>query len=368
MKLSGLKVAITTDSMTQLSGADRFLLGLTKVFPQTDIYSAFYNPKVYPIKFKKLQIFALIKNPLLQKFARFLSFLTPLAFEKLDLNKYDLVISLSAGAAKYINTRSDTTHISVIFTPPHFQFGHHRNLRGNPTKKLINYYIGPTLDPFLRIWDYTATQRADQVITISHYIKRLVKDTYGLDSTVIYPPVEVERFSKLPSSSEDFFLIVSRLFEYKRVDRAIETCNKLNLPLKIIGTGADLKYLQSISGPTIEFLGELPDNEVETYLAKCKAFIFPGTEDFGITPVEAMAAGKPVIAYYKGGVRETILSGKTGEFFRDTSDNVDLPTLDELLAEFDHKKYNVEFMKKHAERFSEKAFIKNIKNYFGKTK
>lgn len=359
------KVAIIADSMTQLGGADRLLLEIAKTFDHPDIYTSFYNKTAYPSEFHKLKIISFVDDKsflqkIFIKFSRHISFLYPFFFEKLDLSDYDLIISISAGPSKGIVTTTSSKHINIICTPPHYQFGKHRNLRGHFGKNFINKFVTPFTDLFLRIWDYNAAQRADYTISISKYIQNIVKDVYHLESDLLYPPVNIDRF-KASRTSGRFFLTVSRLYEYKRIDRAIKACNDLGLNLKIIGSGPDLNYLKSISGPTIEFLGEVDDEETANYYSKCKAFIFPGTEDFGITPIEAMAAGKAVVAYGQGGTTETVILSKTGVFFQDEDDNLGLPTLKEVLANFDSKKYNIQDLRKQAERFSNKVFEKNFK-------
>lgn len=368
-------VALVTDSITQFGGGDRVLESLMKVFPEATIFTSFFNADAYPEIFKKRKIVPFLRssNPIsrfISGSARQFSFLYPYFFEQIDLREYDLVISFTAASAKGVITTLNTKHVSIIFTPPHFQFGNHRNLRGFKGEKLINQFITPITDQFLRIWDYNAAQRPDLIITISKYIESIVKDLYHRDSDIIYPPVNLKRFGKSKSrqspQKEKFFLIVSRFFEFKRIDRAIEAANRTRINLKIVGRGPDEKYLKSIAGNTVEFLGEISDQEVNDYILNCEAQIFPGVDDFGIAPVEAQAAGKPVIAYHKGGALETIVKGKTGEFFRDTTEKGEAPALDEILVKFNPKKYNPKECIKNAERFSEEKFIAEIKKYIEK--
>jgi glycosyltransferase involved in cell wall biosynthesis len=366
-------VALVTDSITQFGGGDRVLESLMKVFPKATIFTSFFKPAAYPASYQNYKVVTFLSTKslftkLLARFSRSLSFTYPYFFEKFNFDNYDLVISFTAGPAKGIITKSTTRHVSIIFTPPHYQFGKHRNLRGMAGEKLINNLITPVTDQILRIWDYNAGQRPDELITISKYIKNIVKDIYHRDSFLIYPPVNTNKIKNIPvkASKNKFFLIISRLFEFKRIDRAVEACTKLGINLKIIGSGPDKNYLQSIAGPSIEFLGELDDTEAHTYLSKCTALIFAGTDDFGIVPIEAMAAGKPVIAYHTGGALETILPGKTGEFFQDENEETSLPTLAKILDNFDAKKYNPRVCIEQAEKFSEERFIKNIKKYFRK--
>ena len=193
--------------------------------------------------------------------------------------------------------------------------------------------------------------RVDRFVAISKAIAARIKDRYGRDSEIIFPPVDVDSFA--PSTEiDDYFLVVSRLAPYKRIDLAVAACTKLGLPLKIIGSGRDSESLRSIAGPTVEFLGRLEDAQVKHHLARCKALIFPGEEDFGIVPVEAQASGRPVVAYGAGGALETVVEGRTGEFFRNST----VDSLMGALSRFDDSRYSPKEMKANAQRFSEAVF------------
>lgn len=365
--LTKLKTAIILDSMYQLGGDDRVLIELVKIFPEAKIYTSYFNRSRYPDEYQGLDIhtFSYSTNPfirLISKVGRALSFIHPFLFESIDLSDFDLVISLSAGPAKGVITSSETMHMSIIMTPPHYQFGNHRNLRGLPVANLVKKFVLPISDQLLRIWDYFAAQRADHIISISEYIQKIVEDKYSRKSSLIYPPVNVDRFKDLKrtkSNEEPYFLVISRLFEYKKVDRAIYACDHLNLKLKIVGAGPDLNYLKSISGKKIEFLGEVSDDKVNTLIANAEALIFPGTDDFGLTAVEAMAAGTPVLAFRQGGVAETVLPAKTGELFGKPG----VPSLVSALKNFNRKKYKEDLLKKHASKFSNDVFAKEFKKF-----
>jgi glycosyltransferase involved in cell wall biosynthesis len=194
-------------------------------------------------------------------------------------------------------------------------------------------------------------QRVDRFVAISQAVATRIKSRYRRDSEIIYPPVEVDSFAPSPQV-EDYYLLVSRLAPYKRIDLAVAACTKLNVPLKVVGSGRDLHSLKSIAGPTVQFLGRVDDEEVRHYLARCKALIFPGEEDFGIVPVEAQASGRPVVAYGAGGALETVIPGRTGEFFHE-------PTVDSLtavLSGFDDSRYSPTEMNANAKQFGESVF------------
>jgi glycosyltransferase involved in cell wall biosynthesis len=195
----------------------------------------------------------------------------------------------------------------------------------------------------LRSWDYRAAQRVGSYVAISRVVQERIQRCYGRDAAIIYPAVEVDRFA--PSDEvDDYFLVVSRLIPYKRIDLAIEACNRLKVPLKIVGDGRSRAALERLAGPTVEFLGKVDDATRGRLYARCRAFIFPGEEDLGLTPVEAQAAGRPVIALGQGGTRETILDGETGCFFPDQT----VESLVEVLARFDPRTYDPRRIRAHA--------------------
>ena len=232
------------------------------------------------------------------------------------------VLSSSSSFAKGVITRPETCHICYCHTPARFAWRQHEYLAQSRVAKLLSPFLRKTLQD-LRLWDLASAQRVDYFIANSHNIARRIRKYYGRSAHVIPPPVEVSRFKPAPGQVGDHFLVVSRLVGYKRIDVAIEACNKLRAPLKIIGSGPELKSLKKIAGPTVQFLGRLPDEEVAAQYARCQALIFPGEEDFGITPLEAMASGRPVVAYKAGGALETVISGQTGVLFSEqTADSL----------------------------------------------
>jgi glycosyltransferase involved in cell wall biosynthesis len=210
----------------------------------------------------------------------------------------------------------------------------------------------------LKGWDYAAAQRVDHFIAISTEIQQRIKTYYNRDSVIIYPPVDTSRFQP-SNATEDYYLIVSRLIPYKRIDLSIQAANRLQVPLKIGGKGRDLERLQAMAGPTIEFLGYVPDDDLPDLMARCKAFLFPGLEDFGITPVQAQAAGRPVIAFGSGGALDTVIPGETGEHFHEMT----VDALAAVMADFDTGRYDPTIMRQHAQRFDTSVFHRQIGSY-----
>jgi glycosyltransferase involved in cell wall biosynthesis len=217
--------------------------------------------------------------------------------------------------------------------------------------------ILPFLITGLRVWDQTSAMRVDDFIANSPVVAERIQKYYRRDAVVIPPPVEAERFPFQPGIElEDYFLIVSRLIPYKRIDLAIEACNQLQLPLVIIGSGRDLERLRKLAGPTIRFMGRLSDEEVLHYYTHCSAFLFPGEEDFGITPLEAQASGRPVIAYGAGGALASIIEGVTGAFFHEQT----VDSLATLLATFNERTYDPHVIRNHALEFDKPRFQRRI--------
>lgn len=309
-----MKVAIVHDWLVSLGGGERVVEALHELFPDAPVYTTIYDKKRLPESFENINVIPSFLQHLpfaKKKHQMFLS-LMPIAFESFDLSHFDLVISSSSSCAKGVITGANTIHICYCHTPMRYawDFYHEYTKHFKGIKKLIVSLLMKNV----RMWDRLSADRVDYFIANSKNVANRIQKHYKRDSTVIYPPVDVGKYR--PGNTENnFYLIVSRLIPYKKVDLAIEVFNELGLSLKIIGSGTELKKLKQSSNSNIEFLGNLRDEEVKEYYANCKAFIFPGEEDFGITPLEAQASGTPVIAYGKGGVLETVIDGTTGLLF-----------------------------------------------------
>lgn len=356
-----MKVALVYDRVNKWGGAERVLLALQKLFSDAPLYTSVYNPKTaswakdFRVKPSFLQNFPLAKNA-----HELYAPLMPLAFESFNFDSYDLVISVTSEAAKGIITKPSTTHICYCLTPTRYLWSGYSNYFNLGIKKTLSRPIVT----YLRTWDMVAAQRPDAFIAISQEVKKRIKKYYERDADIVYPPVTLATALKADKKDikKDYFLVVSRLVPYKRVDLVIKACNNLKLPLKIIGTGSEDARLRSIAGSNVEFLGSLTDQELVGYYRKSKALVFSGIEDFGLTVIEAQRMGVPIIAYRGGGALETVLEGKTGEFFKEQS----VESLSQVLKRFDYKKYKVNDMVTNAENFNqttfEKQFLKQIGN------
>ncbi len=321
-----MRIALVHDYLREYGGAERVVEVWHEIWPQAPLYTAFVDWESlgkFGEKFKNWNIkTSWAQNFLMKKFHSPLRFLTPLVWESLNLDAYDLVISSSGWfMCRAVVTQPDTLHISYIHHPP-------RNLYGLPTgsspNKLVQMYA-KMINPFLRKYDFVVAQRPDYLIANSQATKLRIKKFYNRDAEVIYPPGPVVSHKPSNTRKKDYFLSVGRLNYAKRVDLAILACNQLQLPLKVVGTGSQAAKLKQLAGPTVEILGAVSDETLQKLYAGAKALIFTALEeDFGLVPVEAMSLGTPVIALRQGGVTETVVAGKTGIFF-------DQPTVESLI-------------------------------------
>ncbi len=281
----------------------------------------------------------------------------PFAVEQFDLSAYDVVLSDSASFAKGIITKPATLHISYCHTPPRYAWDDsHRYIEEFGYPGPVTFFV-PFFMNYIRMWDHEAALRVDRFITNSEFVRERMKKYYSVDAKVIYPPVHTKIFTH--EASEGYFLMVGRLSAYKKFDLAVRVFNTLGWPLKIVGGGPELPHLKKIARKNIEFIGKVSDKRLRDYYARCIAFIFPQEEDFGITAVEAMAAGKPVIACRAGGALETVREGETGIFFNDQTES----SLIHALHAFNARDFDPTRIRKHAETFDVEIFKSKITNF-----
>jgi glycosyltransferase involved in cell wall biosynthesis len=361
-----MKVAIVHDWFVG-GGAERVVFELHKMFPDAPIYTAYCSPQ-WQERFSNTRVI----TSYMQKwpFSKMRKFLPPLRarwFSKLDLSGYDLVISSSGAEAKGIKVRKPTIHVNYCHAPTHYYWNRYEQYMQNPGFGILDplarlglrLLVGP-----MRRWDYKAAQRPDYMIANSNFTKDQIKKYYIRDSEVIHPPVETERFKILNELSipRKDFLTVGRQTPYKRIDLAVAACTKLNLPLSVVGSGPDHKKLVKLAGPSITFVENSSDEEVVKYFQSARAFIFPGIDDFGISAVESLAAGTPVIAYKAGGALDYIDEGKNGQFFNDQT----VDSLAKALSSFKPGGFNNFDIQKSASRFSAENFRNKFSYYIKK--
>jgi len=365
------RVAIVHDWLTNLGGAEREVLAIKQAFPQADIYSSVYNRASLP-QFHDLGVRTSFLQywPLAQRRHQLYPLLRQLAFENFDWHDYDVVISSSSAEAKGIVTPTEVLHVGIIYTPTRYYWVDYEGYQANPGFGPLNplvKLIVPRLIRRLKRWDYAAAQRPDTLISISQTVSDRVQKHYDRASAVIYPPVDVSRFTSQDrqaakaDSTNDYFLVVSRLVPYKKIDLVVRVFIASGDRLIIAGNGSDLKKLQALaeSADNIEFRTDLDDAAVTNLFLDCRAFIFPTEEDFGIAPVEAMAAGKPVIAYGRGGAAETVVDGQTGVIFGQQTPEA----LESALRRFKRMQFDAAAIRHHAERFSQDRFVCELQGF-----
>ncbi len=338
------------------------MAALHEIFPSAPIYTSIYDEKAMPGIFRQMDIRTsfMQKLPFIYKLYRYYFLLYPIAFEQFDLSGYDLILSSSSAFAKGIKKSNNQLHICYCYSPMRFVWRFDDYIKQDQFLQLIKNVLSFMLEP-IKKWDLQTASNVDYFIAISSFIADRIQKTYQKESVIIYPPVETELFT--PSNiSGDYFLVISRLNAYKRIDLVIEAFNRLDLPLKIIGSGQDESRLKKMAKGNIQFLGKVDDSQLNKYLSECRALIFPGEEDFGIVPVEAMASGRPVIAYRGGGAEETVIEGKTGLFFDEQTPE----SLMQAVEQINFMNFNRDEIRKQAEAFSKRQFQQKIKEFIEK--
>jgi glycosyltransferase involved in cell wall biosynthesis len=318
---SNLRVAIVHYWFTNFGGGDRVVEELAELFPQADLFTLFMDPDQLPPKLRSrpVRCSCLQKVPgILRHYPKLLP-IFPVILEQFQLDDYDLIISSESGPAKGVLTRAGSYHICYCETPMRYLWDMYHLYRKPGQRNTLSAVLLALGAHYLRLWDLATAARVDCFVANSFNVAARIQKHYRRDATVIYPPVAVAS-GYIADQVEDYYLVVSRLVDYKRVDLAIEACNRLKRPLRVVGDGVEYKRLRRLAGPTVSFLGFLPDEELHRQYAHCRALLFPGEEDFGIVPVEAQSFGRPVIAYGRGGALETIdgvfpgqpIDGRTG--------------------------------------------------------
>jgi glycosyltransferase involved in cell wall biosynthesis len=347
-----VRVALVHDYLNQMGGAEKVLLALHDLFPQAPIYTSIYAPSRVDRRFRELDVRTsfMQRLPLVKKRHQPFLPLFPQAFERMDLRAYDLVISDSSAFAKGVVTRPETLHICYCHTPMRWAWSYEEYVERERLGRLARTLLPPFISR-LRQWDYATAARVDYFVANSPTVAARIAKYYRRESVYIPPPVDTARFSVAPEH-DDYFLIVSRLVPYKRIDLAVQAFSHLGLPLRIVGAGRDEGRLRKLAGKSVQFLGRLPDAQVREQMARCRGFIFPGEEDFGITPVEAQASGRPVIAYGAGGALAMVAEGTTGIFFRQQT----VEALGEAVRAFRDEQFDAAVIRRHAEEFDTTRF------------
>lgn len=354
-----MKIALVHDYLTQDGGAERVLKAFHEIWPEAPIFVLFYDKKKVP-GFEKADVTQsfLSNMPFGKKKYQWYLALMPLATERHNLSDYDVVLSSTSAFAKGVLTKPDSIHISYCHTPTRYLWTDtHSYIEDLKYNRLVKAFL-PRLIYKLRMWDKMSTDRVDHFIANSNTVRGRIKKYYRRTSDIVYPPADIETFF-LSDTIGDYFVTGGRMVSYKRFDLVIQAFNRLNIPLKIYGDGPEKEKLEKVAKNNIEFLGRISDEEKAVLLSKAQAFIHPQIEDFGITPVESMASGRPVIAYGVGGATETVIPGKTGVFFEEQS----WESLFDTIIHFDSYTWDSQMIRDHAKKFGKQQFQDKIKRY-----
>ena len=355
------KIALVHDYFIQLGSAERVAAAMHDSFPSAPIYTTVALPHRLPKELRGADIrtSGMQHLPAMERRFRQYFMLYPLAIERFDLSQYDLIFSSSSGYAKGVRRRRNAIHVCYSHAPMPWVSRHEDYVARESFGR-----VGRSLLPIslwgLKKWDLRAAKQPDYYIANSRLVAQRIKRTYGREALVIPPPIDVDRF-QMSAQIDDYYLVLSQLVPYKRIDLAIEACNRLGHRLVIIGDGPDRERLEKLAGPKTAFLGRQPDSEVNHYASRCRALLFPGEEDFGRVPLEVNAAGRPVIAFRGGGAMETVIEGVTGVFF-------DKPTsaaLVDAIEEFECRSWQQQILRRHAEKFDRSVFAFRVLQFLG---
>jgi glycosyltransferase involved in cell wall biosynthesis len=356
------KIAIVHDWLTNMGGAEPLVLEIHKLYPEAPIYTSVYNKDAMPA-FKDCDVRTTYLQKWLPKFIRYKHVLWPVlrarAFRKLDLSEFDIIISSSSAEAKAVRKRPDAVHICYCHTPTRYYWSHYEEFKKEFNFGPLTPFIRPFIPFFvkrMRKLDLESVKGVDYFIANSTITQSRIKEYYNRPSTVVYPPIDTERFTPPVKSEREGFVVWGRHVPYKRFDIAVEACNRLGVPLTVIGTGPDTERLKNLAGPTITFPGRISDDDLNEVAWRSKAFLFPNEEDFGMSAAEALAAGTPVIAYAKGGALDIVQDGETGILFPEQT----VESLVEAMKRFEEYSFLPATLHRKSKRFAIGLFATKI--------
>jgi glycosyltransferase involved in cell wall biosynthesis len=357
-----MNIALVHDYFTQLGGAEKVVEELYCMLPEASLFATVASEKMMPPRLKDVPVQTswMQSLPNIENYYRAYFFLYPFAVSSLDLSKYDLVISSSSGYAKGVQTPLDTVHVCYCHTPMRWAWSYesyaNRESFGRSQRAILPLFIRG-----LRYWDEQASRQPDHFVANSKTVAERIQRVYKRSAEVIHPPIDTNRFHS-SSLLDDYYVVLSRLVSYKRIDLAVQACTERNKNLVVIGDGPDRKNLEAMAGPSVRFIGRASDKRVENTIARCRALIFPGEEDFGMAPLEVAAAGRPTIAFRAGGARETIIENTTGVFF----DQQTPESLGDAIENFEKLNWSTDALRKHAEGFGVPVFRDRFRSFLSR--
>ncbi len=358
-----MKIAVVHDYFTQIGGAERVAEAIYQMLPSADVYTTVSFPECLPPALKQAPINTswMQSLPGIRKYYRFYFPLYPFGVSDLDLSGYDLVVSSSSGYVKGATTPPDALHVCYCHTPMRWAWSFDeyakRDSMNPAVRALLRTFVG-----CLRNWDKNASRQPDHFIANSKLTAARIQKAYGRTAEVIYPPIDVNGFRPFGEAHQDYYLVLSRLISYKRLDIAVQACTRLGRKLMVVGGGPQRSALEAVAGPTVQFLGRVDDQEVKSLAANCRALLFPGVEDFGMAPLEVAAAGRPAIAYRGGGALETIVEGVTGLFF----DQQTPEDLMDAIERFEERAWSATHIRQHAQKFDVTVFEQRFMDFLSR--
>lgn len=359
-----MKIAIVHDYLHQFGGAERVVAILHEMFPMAPIYTSIFNPKNFPKEFNEMNIITsfMQKLPFIFDNFRMYFLIYPFVFSSFNLQEYDLIISSSSAYAKGIKKRKEAVHVCYCHNPMRFVW-RYENYMEKENLPIFFKNILPFLLNGLKNWDLKTNDGVDLFVANSNIVKERIARYYKRNSIIIYPPIDTNRFC-ISQNDGNYFLVVSRLAAYKRIDIAVKAFSKLKLPLKIVGDGPAREELSKYAASNIEFLGKVSDDKAKRLFSECRALILCGEEDFGMTPLEAAASGRPTIAYKAGGALETVIEGQTGVFFDEQTEE----SLIGAIKRFETIRFDKNMLRLHSEKFDKEIFKEDLRRFLNENK
>lgn len=360
--IDNLKIAIVAEELTQLGGAERILDVFLEMFPKAPIYTLVWDKEKTKHVYDKFDVRPsfIQKLPFGVKHYKWYLALMPKAVESFDLSDYDIILSLTSALVKGVKTTKNQLHICYCNTPTRYLWVDSKEYVENAPIPFFVRPFMPLIINNLKKWDLKASKRPDFYIANSENVKKRIQKYYNIEADkIIFPPIDWDKYQNDNRKIKDYYLLVSRIEPYKKVDLVIEAFSEIDDKLKIVGSGTKMEEMKKIASNNVEFVGRVSDGEISEIYAGAKAIIFPQDEDFGLIPVEAMAAGVPTIAYKAGGALETVTEGITGEFFFSQT----AEALRTVITSFDANKYQAEVLKKKAFKFDKTLFKKDLLEY-----